>query len=353
MNKVINILKEQKSIPIDQFINLALYNKKFGYYMKKNPFGKKGDYITSPLVSNLFGEMIAIWCVAFWEHLGKPKKISIVELGPGDGSLCVDLLSAFKNFKEFYNCLNIKLLEKSNILQKIQKKKIKNKKVKWLKKINDINHGPIIFLGNEFFDSLPIKQIYKKNNIFFEKHVKLSKNEKINFCLKKAKKNLIKEIDKLNLIYKGTIIEYPAEAIKYLKIISKKIKKFNGGLLCFDYGYTKNKNHDTLQAVKKHKYTDILSDPGNSDITSHVNYELFSQILKKNSLEVKKIVSQNEFLQKMGIVERAEVLSKKISFKAKADMFFRLKRLLHYNEMGSLFKVLFSMKKGTKFYLGF
>ena len=107
MNKIISILKEQKSIPLDQFINIALYNKKFGYYMKKNPFGKDGDFITSPLISNLFSEMIAIWCVAFWENLGKPKKFLLVELGPGDGSLCNDLLRTFKQFKKFYECLEI------------------------------------------------------------------------------------------------------------------------------------------------------------------------------------------------------------------------------------------------------
>ena len=92
MNKIINLLREKKSIPLDKFIDIALYDKKFGYYMKKNPFGEKGDFITSPHISSLFGEMIAIWCVAFWEHLGKPKKILLVEMGPGDGSLCKNLL---------------------------------------------------------------------------------------------------------------------------------------------------------------------------------------------------------------------------------------------------------------------
>ena len=95
MSKIINILKEKKSIPLDQFINIALYDKKIGYYMKNNPFGKEGDFITSPLISNLFGEMLAIWCVAFWEHIGRPNKILLVELGPGDGSLCEDLLKTF------------------------------------------------------------------------------------------------------------------------------------------------------------------------------------------------------------------------------------------------------------------
>ena len=123
MNKIINILKEKKSISLDKFINIALYDKKFGYYNKKNPFGKEGDFITSPLISNLFGEMLPIWCVAFWENMGKPKKILLVELGPGDGSLCKDLLKAFKKFENFYNSLKINLLEISDKLKKNSKSK--------------------------------------------------------------------------------------------------------------------------------------------------------------------------------------------------------------------------------------
>ena len=123
MNKIINLLKEKKSLPLDLFIKFALYDKKFGYYMKKNPFGKEGDFITSPLISNLFGEMLAVWCIAYWEYLGKPKKILLVELGPGDGTLCNDLLKTFKQFKDFYSSLEINLLEISNKLKVIQKKK--------------------------------------------------------------------------------------------------------------------------------------------------------------------------------------------------------------------------------------
>ena len=348
------ITNKNKLLSLDKFINLALYNKQKGYYMKKNPFGKRGDFITSPLVSNLFGEMIALWCISFWEFLKKPKKILIVELGPGDGSLCSILLKTFENFDHFYNSLEIKLLEKSKKLEKIQKNKIKNNKVNWINKIEEINSGPIIFIGNEFFDSLPIKQIYKKKNLFYEKHVTLSKNnKKIKFVYKKAKKNLIKNIRKLNLISAGNTIEYPIRAIEYLDKVSKKIKKHNGGLLTFDYGYIKNVNKDTLQAVKKHKYSKILSQPGSSDITSHINFKSFLEILKSKDLDVEKIVTQNEFLQRMGIIERANIISKNMNFKTKADMFFRLKKLLDYNEMGKIFKVLFAKKKGKKFSLGF
>ena len=355
MNKVINILKEKKSIPLDQFINIALYDKKFGYYMKKNPFGKDGDYITSPLISNLFSEMLAIWCVAFWEYIKKPKKILIVELGPGDGSLCSDLLNTFKKFNKFYSSLEINLLEISKKLKVIQKKKITNKKVKWIKKIEDIKYGPVIFLCNEFFDSLPIKQIFKEKNKFFEKCVGLSnKDKKIQFLYKKANKKLIRSIKKLNIISDENMIEYPIESIKYLEKISKKINKFNGGLLAFDYGYYMMKeNYDTLQSVKKHKYTDLLAEPGDADITSHINFKLFTEILKKNNLEVEKVITQSEFLKKMGIMERANIISKKMTFKEKANMFFKIKKLMDYKEMGELFKVLFAQKRNGKFSLGF
>tara|TARA_Y100000590_G_scaffold470125_1_gene662143 strand:- start:788 stop:1852 length:1065 start_codon:yes stop_codon:yes gene_type:complete len=354
MNKIINILKEKKSIPLDQFIDIALYDKKIGFYMKKNPFGKKGDFITSPLISNLFGEMLAIWCVAFWEHIGKPKKILLVELGPGDGTLCKDLLKTFGKFKNFYDSLEINLLEISNKLKSIQKIKINNKKVKWIKKINKINCGPVIFLANEFFDALPIKQIYKKEQLFFEKWISLSKdNKKIIFVNKKADNSLIKRIQDLKLNSTGNTIEYPIVALKFLEDISKKINKFDGGLLAFDYGYNVEKNQNTLQSVSKHQYINPLFIPGHSDITSHINFRLFHKILKKNNLNVKKITDQSEFLKKVGILERANIISEKMTFKEKANMFFRLKKLIDPKEMGSLFKVIFAQKKEGEFSLGF
>ncbi len=354
MNEIINILKKKKSLPLDKFINIALYNKKFGYYIKKNPFGKNGDFITSPMISNLFSEMIAVWCVAFWEHIKKPKKILIVELGPGDGSLCNDLLKTFKRFDNFYDCLKIKLLEKNGKLKKIQKNKIKNKKVSWLNSLNKIKYGPIIFLGNEFFDALPITQLYRKNNIFFEKHVVLNKNKKkLSFEYKKTSKKNIKHKYFFNSSNPNNAIEYPITSIKYLKAISDKIKKFNGSLLMIDYGYIFNRKKSTLVSIAKHKHKEIFFEPGNADISSHINFALFSDILKKNNLDVNKVITQTEFLQKMGIIERANILSKKMPFKSKANMYYRLKKLLSANEMGNLFKVLLAQKKDIKFSVGF
>ena len=108
-----------------------------------------------------------------------------------------------------------------------------------------------------------------------------------------------------------------------------------------------------MQSLKKHKYTNPFFEPSHSDITSHINFELFNQVLRKNGLEVRKTITQNEFLRKMGIIERADMLSKKMTFNEKANMFYRLKRLLDYREMGGLFKVLFAHKKSKNFSLGF
>ena len=177
--------------------------------------------------------------------------------------------------------------------------------------------------------------------------------KKLEFSFKKVKKNLICNIKQFSSLDNSKMIEYPLTAITYLEKIANKIEKYNGALLMFDYGYNKKNNSYTLQAVQDHKHVDIFHEPGNSDITHHINYKLFSEILKKNKLKVEKVVTQNEFLQKMGIIERANLLSKKLSFSAKADIYYRLKKLLHYNEMGALFKVLLAKKKGNKFSLGF
>ena len=354
MKKIIHTLKQKKLIPLDEFINIALYDKRAGYYSKKNPFGKKGDFITSPLVSNLFGEMIAIWCVAYWEYLNKPRKILLVELGPGDGSLCKTILNSLKKFQEFYNCLEVSLLEISSKFKKIQKRNISNEKVKWIDNIDQIKYGPIIFLGNEFFDSLPIKQFYRKKNLFFEKHVTLLKNKKnLRFTFKKAKKHLTNRLLNLNLISSGTTIEYPIDTIKYLNQIMKKINLFNGGILIFDYGYIHSVNQNTLQAVKKHRYANPLLNIGNSDISSHVNFGLLSKIFKKNNFNVEKIVTQSEFLQKVGINERANIISKKMNFREKANLYYKLKKLLDMKEMGKLFKVLFAQNNNGNFSIGF
>jgi len=257
MNKIINILKAKKSIPLDQFINISLYDKKFGYYMKKNPFGKKGDFITAPNISILFSEMLAIWCIAFWENLGCPKKINIIELGAGNGEMMHQIINIFNRFNKFRESSNYFILEKSQFLKKIQKKKLNSHKITWLNSINKLKNGPNIFLANEFFDALPIKQFIKKKNKWYEKSIKKNNINKFEFVNVITNiKNLEKKIE-INLSKNQKIIEFSPLTYKYLNIISKKINTFQGGLLIVDYGYLKKKMRDSLQSIYKQKFNNI------------------------------------------------------------------------------------------------
>ena len=247
------MINQNGTLSIDTFIEKVLYDKKKGYYSRKNPFGIKGDFITAPLVSPLFSEMIAVWVISFWMKLGKPKKFSFVELGPGDGIFCKTFCKTLKSFPEFEKSVKIYLLEKSEKLKKIQKNTIKYKNVVWINSLNEINSGPILFFGNEFFDAIPIKQFEIRKSDIYEKFIKLHKGKFERFLFKKASKNILKKLNDLNLLRKKGVIEFPQKGLKILKSIIKKIHKFKGGILLIDYGFKKPEGNDTLQSLKSHK----------------------------------------------------------------------------------------------------
>ena len=346
-------ISNNKHISFDKFVDIALYHKKTGYYMKKNPFGKDGDFITAPNISILFSEMLAIWCIAFWEHLGCPKKINIIELGAGNGEMMYQMIKVFERFNKFRESSNYFILEKSQFLKKIQKKKLNSHKITWLNSINKLKNGPNIFLANEFFDALPIKQFIKKKNKWYEKSIKKNNINKFEFVNVITNiKNLEKKIE-INLSKNQKIIEFSPLTYDYLNIISKKINTFQGGLLIVDYGYLKKKMRDSLQSVYKHNFNNVLDNFGKSDITYNLNFFLLKKIVKKLNLKVAGLTSQRNFLTKLGILDRAEILAKNLQFSKKADIYYRIKRLIDRNFMGELFKVMFVTGKNIKFKLGF
>ncbi len=353
MHSNIKYFKKNKIVSLDNFFNDVLYNKVYGYYSKKMPFGKDGDFITSPSISPLFSEMIAIWIVSYWESLNKPKNFNVIELGPGNGALYNILIKTFRNFPEFEKNSNFYLFEKSEYLKKIQKQIIRNKKITWLSNFNKIKNGPVLFFGNEFFDAIPVKQYEKKKSQLYEHCVYLDKKNNIKKRLIKASAKNIKMIKKSKILNKLKFIEYPKLGFEIIEPMVEKVNKLGGGIMLIDYGYIKQKNLNSLQSIKKHKKNHLFSSLGNADITSLVNFELLKDYFTKRELHVEKIVSQNYFLKKIGILERANILSLKMSFKEKADLFFRLKRLLDSNYMGDLFKVLLAHKKKKKKIVGF
>ena len=344
---------DSKSLPLDKFIDLSLYDKKIGYYMKQNPFGKKGDFITSPNVSRMFSEMIAIWIVGFWENLGSPQKFNLVELGAGNGSMMKILIESFKNFPSFFGACNILIHEKSPKLIKVQKKELKLKKIVWISELKEIKKIPSIFIANEFFDSIAIKQFVKEKNLWFKRYVKVKKNESNFFFNKKFNMNKFEKKISYNISKNQSFIEYSLLGLKYLKKITNFIKKNNGGLLIIDYGYTEKRMKNTLKAISNHKYSNVLQNIGKSDITHNINFYLFKKQIQKLGGVKELFTTQGNFLKKMGIEKRAEIISKNLNFSMKADMYYRLKMLMDENKMGKIFKVMFIKKQKNNYKLGF
>ena len=344
---------KEKIIPLDKFINQALYDPKNGFYMKKNPFGEKGDFITSPSISILFAEMISIWTVLFWKKLNSPKKINLIELGSGNGQMFYDMMNSFKSFPKFNKSCNFIILEKSPYLKKIQKSKLKNFKVKWIKNLSEVKKGNNIFLANEFFDALPVKHFIKINNKWFERFIKLEKNNNKNFINFNSNIKIIEKKIGLKISNNQRFVEYSPLAFKYMKEISNKIKEKKGGLLIIDYGYLENSMKDTLISIKKHKISDILKKYKNSDITYKINFRLFKKFAKILKLKCQGITTQRNFLLNLGIEQRAEIISKNQTFLKKADIYYRLKKLIDKNQMGDIFKVMLITSKKINFKIGF
>ena len=344
-----------KHIPIDEFIEKALYEPDVGYYTNKIPFGIKGDFVTAPTISNLFSEIIGIWIVSTWEKLGKPKKFNLVELGPGDGSLSKVLVETFKKFPEFNKATRLFLYEKSKLLKNIQRNKINNTKVKWINDFDSIKKGPIIFFGNEFFDAIPIKQYSVEKKLFREKCYKVDQ-QGLHETYQEASPDDVLNLKSFKVLNKLKFIEFPKLGLLELDKMIKKISTLSGGILLIDYGYVNLINRSTLQVVMKNKKISVDSlfkNLGRADITSLVNFSLLKEYFSKNNLKVKKIVSQKFFLEKMGIIERAKILEKKMTIKQRNYMSLTLMRLLHKELMGGLFKVIFAFKCKSSSFLGF
>ena len=204
-------------------------------------------------------------------------------------------------------------------------------------------------VANEFFDSLAIKQFKKKNNIWYEKFVDFQNKSKAAFIEKRTNINKIEKKLNFKVFQNQNFVEYSDLGIDYLKKISQIIKKNTGGLLLIDYGYLDKKMQNTIQAISNHKFANILDNIGNADITHNISFELFKKVTKRLGGLENILTTQKNFLTKMGIKERAEIISKNLNFTEKADVFYRLKRLIDEKQMGELFKVML-IKFGNGFF---
>ena len=329
-------------INISRFMSECLCNPKFGYYTNNNPFGDKGDFVTAPEISQIFGELIGVWCAYIWQQRNKANNnLMLVELGAGKGTLMLDLLRATANVSGFHKNIEIHIVEISPVLIDIQKQTLKDyPNIKWHNSIDKLPNKPLLLVANEFFDALPINQYVKENGCWYEKFVSINNND--NLCFLLEKNFISKKLDKTHCDIKdGSVYELSIAGDAIMKNICDKIKNNGGGALVIDYGYTVKNHENTLQAVKNHKYHDILENVAQADLTSHVDFEQLSEIVHDSKIMNSSILSQGEFLKMMGIEERANQLVGNAKSESQANEIISAKnRLIDIDKMGDLFKVL-------------
>tara|TARA_B110000116_G_scaffold272195_1_gene295730 strand:+ start:2656 stop:3705 length:1050 start_codon:yes stop_codon:yes gene_type:complete len=336
----------KKPISIEKFITISLYDED-GYYSNSNSIGRNGDFVTSPEISQLFGEILGLYILNFWQSNIK-QKFNLVELGPGKGTLLLDIIKITKKFHAFNKSMNIKLIEKNIRLVKKQKDnfndfKLDIRKISWSKDFVQRYKEPIIIIANEFFDCLPVKQFYKKNNIWFEKMVKYDHDNKyfklIDFKINN--KNILKNIE---TYAPSNLLEISKSREKYFSKICKKIYEVGGMIMTIDYGYFDKPNNFSLQSVYNNKRSNVLNNIGSQDITSLVDFKSLISIAKLYSLKIDTFSTQRDFLIKHGIHERADKIIKTCNKKQEKIIINGLNRIIAKENMGSIFKVLIISK---------
>lgn len=338
-------------IGIDDMMRTAMSQNMSSYYKIKQPLGEKADFITSPEISQMFGEMIGIWCADIWYKLGQPTQFNILELGPGRGLLMRDLLRSTKNIIGFHEALSIQLLEINDQLIKIQKDQILplHSRIEWISSFNKMNMMPSIVVANEFFDALPIKQYIK---IKKEWHEVILTINPINQMLQFDHYDILNKSlqEHLSLAYMhagdGAVLEESQESLKIIQLLTEHIKSYSGVVLVIDYGYdflpSTRQNYQyisTLQAIQNHKFHPILKNLGEADLSAHVDFAAMRLAAEAHHGTVYGTVNQGDFLNNIGIKTRLNNLQ--IQNPDLAPILQKqYDRLASPQAMGNLFKIL-------------
>jgi SAM-dependent MidA family methyltransferase len=340
-------------LSIAEYMHICMADPTHGYYKTCEAIGQKGDFITAPEISQMFGELIGIWCIATWQELGRPKPFCIAELGPGKGTLMQDLLRAAKANSDFMESMQVVLVETSAAMQETQKSKlpndlVKNGKIKWEIDIAHLPHMPTIFVANEFFDVIPFRQYVKKQSAWHEIGIGLSKESDLQ---KLALANCIEPSDlpqQAGHEPEGAIFEHAPARNAVAQAIAEHIKANTGAALAIDYGHLKSGFGDTFQAMANHAYVDALSSPGMHDLTSHVDFAALIGSVHDVGLKNTKQTTQGEFLLNLGLLERAGSLGRGKSEADQNRIRSEVERLAAPDQMGSLFKVLAIASDGVQ-----
>ena len=335
-NKIKDLIRKSGPISLSTYMEMCLWDDENGYYTSNEVLGEKGDFITSPEISQTFGELIGLWALSFYQQFINRERLCITELGSGRGTMLKDAIKTICKVTNNKIEPAITILEKSERLISLQKENLKNKNVRWITDIKGLSLEPQIIIANEFFDALPINQYVRNNEGWYEKKV-TTKNGKLCFTLDNK---IWAPSDSVFFDFKiGDTLEYSEQAISIFSNICNHLIQCDGILLVVDYGHISGIG-DTLQAVNKHKFKSVLEKPGQSDLSSHVNFKLLKEIAGKKNLYVSPVREQRTFLLELGIKERLRSLTKNVSSAVAETVNSEVKRLIDPDKMGSLFKVI-------------
>lgn len=325
------IIATEGPLPIDRYMGLCLAHPHHGYYMTRDPLGDTGDFLTAPETSQLFGELIGIWCAALWPGLGVPGPVNLVELGPGRGTLMSDVCRAIaKAAPDLAAVLRVHLVETSPVLRAVQRERLGGG-VHWHEGLEQVPEGPMLLLANEFFDAIPIRQIERRGGRWHERVVGLA-DGRLTLGLGLEVGHGSGE--------EGAIAEVSPAREAIARQIGQRLARHRGAALIIDYGHLVSGRGDTLQAVRGHRFLPVTEAPGEADLTSHVDFGSLALALQAGGGATHPALTQRQFLLAMGLEARLSRLAGDADAETAARLGRQTARLADADQMGNLFKVL-------------
>lgn len=327
-------------ISVADYMAACLGDRDSGYYTTREPFGREGDFITAPEVSQMFGELIGIWCVGIWEGLGRPTNAILCEIGPGRGTLMSDMLRTIaKLAPQMSGSMRVAMIETSPRLIEKQRQKLDHANIEWFESFADIPDGPLILVSNELFDAIPFRQFVKADGRFVERLIALDEQDEFHFVSGAGGIDEALLPDGHKLAPKGTVFEAAPARTALMQEIAQRIATTRGAALSIDYGHLTSGFGDTLQAMLKHAYDDVFAHPGEADLTSHVDFDMLEKAARNCGCKTG-TMTQGDFLLAMGLIDRAGRIGTGRDAAFQNKIRSDVERLASPDQMGTLFKAL-------------
>ncbi len=336
---------ENGPISVAGFMEACLLDPEFGYYRRHLPIGRGGDFITSPEVSQMFGELIGLWCVEVWRAMGAPSPFKLIELGPGRGTLMADALRAARVEPDFQRALSLHLVEACVPLARLQAECLKpfGIGVTWHETLDELPPAPALVIANEFIDCLPTRQFMRRGDAWYERCIGLDDAGGLAFGVSPSPilDGSGQKIRALRLgASHGDIFETRPLAERLAASLGDRAARHLLAALIIDYGHVTSAPGDTLQAVRSHRYADPLAAPGEADLTAHVDFAALARAATAHGLDVWGPLSQRGFLLALGLAKRAERLLADANAEQAKAVVSGARRLVGREQMGEIFKVI-------------